>query len=167
MLDNNDFNTLKEINKIYTHKHMLSYYMGLIVKELLDRSIDHDNSKLTPEELDGYVKNGAILDNAVIGTQEYNDTLELMKKYNNIHYNRNRHHPEHFSNGIDDMNLIDIIEMFSDWCSVSDIKNTDVLEVMENVLFKRFDIDEQLCNVIKNTIIYLRNSNLESTKNGI
>jgi hypothetical protein len=30
------------------------------------------------------------------------------------HYENNRHHPEHFKNNIDDMNLIDLIEMLCD-----------------------------------------------------
>lgn len=147
---------LKETNKIYTHKHIVSHYINLAVKELANRGIDHDNSKLTPEELEGYVNYGPILDKAVIGTDEYNETLELMKKYNEIHYSRNRHHPEFFDNGVDDMNLIDILEMFCDWCAKSDEKNTNVIDIMDEVLLNRFGIDEQLGKVLKNTLRYLQ-----------
>ena len=158
MINNNDFNTLKEVNKIYTHKHIIANYIKEIINNLSSRALDHDNSKLTPEELEGYVKYGKILDNAVIGTQEYQETLELMDKYNQIHYKRNRHHPEYHANGVNDMNLIDIVEMFSDWCATSDYKNTDVVKVMEETLFERFGIDDQLGNILKNTIIYLRDN---------
>jgi len=36
------------------------------------------------------------------------------------HYALYRHHPEHFQNGIDDMNLIDLVEMFADWKASSE-----------------------------------------------
>ena len=31
------------------------------------------------------------------------------------HYANNRHHPEHWPNGINDMTLMDLIEMLADW----------------------------------------------------
>ena len=31
------------------------------------------------------------------------------------HYEDNCHHPEHYRNGIHDMNMVDLIEMLCDW----------------------------------------------------
>jgi len=36
------------------------------------------------------------------------------------HYKNNRHHPEHFNNGIDEMNLVDLIELLCDWKAASE-----------------------------------------------
>ena len=41
--------------------------------------------------------------------------MEAMQSFIEIHYAKNRHHPENHRNGIKDMTLVDLIEMLSDW----------------------------------------------------
>ena len=52
------------------------------------------------------------LRNMKYGDAEYEEHLKILDSSLKHHYSANRHHPEHFKNGIMDMHLIDIIEMF-------------------------------------------------------
>lgn len=97
------------------------------VKELLFKFADalkvrgknHDISKLEEPEFSIMAKNYASLRGTTYGTQEYNELLDKIKPALESHYAKNRHHPEHWPNGIKDMNLLDLIEMFVDWYSAT------------------------------------------------
>jgi hypothetical protein len=41
--------------------------------------------------------------------------MEELKPVLEHHYANNRHHPEHYKNGLNGVNLIDVIETFGDW----------------------------------------------------
>lgn len=67
------------------------------------------------------------------------------------HYAQYRHHPEHFDNSIDDMNLIDIVEMFCDWKAASERQlDGNLLKSIEKNA-DRFNIDPQLKHILINT----------------
>jgi hypothetical protein len=87
------------------------------------------------------------------GSDEYKDALAHMGEALKHHYENNRHHPEHFENGIDGMNLIDVIEMVCDWKAAAHMKgetpNMDYLA-------QRFKLSDQMRSVIDNTLVYLR-----------
>jgi hypothetical protein len=52
---------------------------------------------------------------------EYKGFLkELAPALDDHHYPKNRHHPEHFEDGMNDMNLLDLIEMLADWKAASE-----------------------------------------------
>jgi hypothetical protein len=69
------------------------------------------------------------------------------------HYANNRHHPEHFENGINGMNLLDVIEMVCDWKAAADLKG---VEPNLDYLAQRFGISDQLKNIIAATFGYFR-----------
>jgi len=72
------------------------------------------------------------------------------------HYGENRHHSEHFEHGIDDMNLIDIIEMFCDWYAATvRHENGDIFASL-NINKVRFNLSDQLFNIFNNTAKILR-----------
>lgn len=73
----------------------------------------------------------------------------LVQKALDHHYANNRHHPEHFEHGIEDMNLLDILEMVVDWDSSASCRGT---ELDTNYSFKRFKIEPQLQKIILNTL---------------
>lgn len=75
--------------------------MAILVERLITMSMSHDNSKLKSPEID-------ILERPDI-------TPEERKKFSTHHHKYNDHHPEHFKNGLRDMNLLNLIEMFCDW----------------------------------------------------
>jgi hypothetical protein len=68
------------------------------------------------------------------------------------HYRENSHHPEHYENGVDDMDLLDVIEMLCDWmAAVSRMKDGDIEKSIE-INADRFGISEQLKSILINTI---------------
>ncbi len=89
-------------------------------RELLFRGINHDRSKLqAPEKplFDRYPKPRG----DAYGSHEHKEILEgELRVAIDHHYANNRHHPEHHSDGVRGMNLIDVVEMFIDWLAHSD-----------------------------------------------
>ena len=74
-----------------------------------------------------------------------------MKTARQHHYAANRHHPEHFTKGIDDMTLIDIIEMLCDWKAASLRQNDGNLLKSIEINAQRFGYDDQLKRSFINT----------------
>lgn len=120
--------------------------------ELHRRALDHDQSKLHDPELDVFTVHHDKLGELEYGSPEYMQQLDVMTDALRNHYTKNRHHPEHFENGVDDMNLIDLVEMLCDWvASVRRSKNGDIYKSLE-VQRERFGISDQLMKVLKNTV---------------
>ena len=74
------------------------------------------------------------------------------------HYACNRHHPEHFENGVRDMNLIDAVEMLADWKAASE-RHADG-DILKSIALnaERFGYSEQLSDIMRNTVErYLKN----------
>jgi len=68
------------------------------------------------------------------------------------HYSKNRHHPEHWPNGIDDMTLIDLVEVLADWkASTAKNKNGNIRKSIE-INAKRFNMSPQLTKIFENTV---------------
>ena len=85
------------------------------------------------------------------GSPEYQESLNALKPALEHHYARNRHHPEHHKNGIDDMTLQDLIEMFCDWKAASERQNNgNILKSIETN-GERFQMSEQLIRIFENT----------------
>ena len=74
-----------------------------------------------------------------------------MKLAMNHHYAQNSHHPEHYDNGINDMDLIDLIEMICDWKAASE-RHADG-NIFESIKInkQRFNISDQLERIFINT----------------
>ena len=111
----------------------------------------HDRSKFEEPEKSTYDKYIPLLKNVKYGSDEYNEIRNKMhEEVLQHHYRENRHHPEHFENGVNDMNLIDIIEMVCDWYTTSLLSDTDFEKGLE-INCERFGINEQLAKIIFNT----------------
>lgn len=72
------------------------------------------------------------------------------------HYAACTHHPEHFKNGINDMNIFDILEMLLDWKASSERQNDGNIRKSIDIATDRFNINPQLKQVLENTCNYLR-----------
>ena len=133
---------------VMLHKGKVEKYMGSFAKFLITRAGNHDNSKLyAPIEkalFDEWTPN---LKRVEYGSREYKIALVKMGDGLALHYKNNRHHPEHFENGINDMTLIDIVEMVCDWMAAAE-KNGNYVDL--DGLAERFGISEQLVNIIAN-----------------
>jgi hypothetical protein len=133
------------------HIESVRNVLNAVIVELLKRGESHDQLKLEQPELSGFLTHTHKLGSTEYNSPEYKAMLEELKPTLAHHYANYRHHPEHFPNGLDDMNLVDIIEMFCDWkASTSRNKNGNLLQSIENNR-SRFRMSDQMINVFKNT----------------
>lgn len=122
-----------------------------VAKELMDRAIRHDSSKLKEPEKSLFDKMTPKLKNLTYGSEEYNKSLDELKPALDHHYANNSHHPEYYKNGIDDFTLIDLIEMFLDWKAASERhEDGDIFRSIE-INKNRFKMSNQLIRILNNT----------------
>ena len=139
-----EFETIKHIESVRK-------YLDICMMELLKRGSEHDGLKLKSPEAEIFIEYTPKLAESEYGSDEYKKNLEQMKIALDHHYENYRHHPEHFENGINDMNLIDIIEMFCDWKAATlRHENGNLLKSIE-INSNRFKYDEQLKQIFINT----------------
>lgn len=137
------------------HIQLVQQHMDEVLGDLTTRAFSHDYSKLNEPELSGYAGLSDALKGLTYGTPEHKAAFAPFKQVIDHHYAVNDHHPEHFKLGINGMNLLQLIEMVCDWKAAS-LRNSDTLADSLDVSFKRFGIDTQLANIIRNTVNELR-----------
>lgn len=136
-----------------TLKHALRVgeLMAQSIRELVDRSVSHDHSKTEDPELAVFNEFTPKLRESTYGSDEYKGFLAEMKVGLDHHYAANRHHPEHFENGIGDMTLVDLIEMLADWRAATERHADGSLVRSLAIQKERFGISDQLEAVLWNT----------------
>jgi len=139
--------------QVETMKHIekVRYYIKHITDRLAIRGINHDRIKLESPEVEVFAEHTDSLAGLQYGSEAYKASLKAMESTLAHHYANSRHHPEHFANGINDMNLVDIVEMLCDW-KASSLRHTDgnLLKSIETNA-ERFGYDEQLKQIFINT----------------
>jgi hypothetical protein len=148
MHDESKFKTLRHIETVRN-------YLNACIHELLSRAEKHDQSKLAPPEVDEYDKVTAKLRGVTFNSPEYKQFLIELEPILKHHYRENRHHPEHFKNGISDMNLIDLLEMLCDWKSSSLRHNDGNILKSIQVQQERFKYSDELKQILENTAKWL------------
>lgn len=136
--------TIKHIEKVRK-------YIGIFLKKLYYRGIEHDKQKLSEPEVNVFAEYTPKLSKSTYGSEDYQKFLTEMKPALEHHYANCRHHPEHFTNGIEDMNLVDIVEMFCDWKAASLRQNDGNLLKSIETNVARFGCNEQLKKILINT----------------
>lgn len=119
---------------------------------ILSRGVGHDKSKLESPEAEIFEKFTPLLKQTIYGSDEYRRFLVDMKPAVDHHYANNRHHPEHFVDGIDGMNLIDLVEMIVDWKAASLRHDSGDVTRSIDVNVERFGISPQLKRILINTV---------------
>jgi flagellar basal body rod protein FlgC len=126
--------------------------LSIFVSELVNRAGSHDKSKFGVEEKSAFDKITPLLKNTTYGSDGYKAALKEQKPAIDHHYQNNPHHPEHYKNGICDMNLVDLLEMLADWFAATKRHaNGDILKSLE-INTDRFEIGAQLHWILENTI---------------
>ena len=137
--------------KTWQHIQKVRKYIRFFTDRLITRGEKHDASKLQLPEVQLFAQHTEKLFEIEYGSDEYKAELESLKPALEHHYAVNCHHPEHYKNGISDMNLLDVIQMLCDWKASSErTRNGNLLKSIE-VNIKRFNIDEQLGQILINT----------------
>lgn len=133
------------------HSQRVGELMVQLIKEMLDRSMCHDRSKTESPELDVFNEFTPKLKHSTYGSNEYKGFLEAMGAGLKHHYEHNRHHPEHFANGVNNMTLVDLVEMLADWKAATErMKDGDLAASLE-IQRERFGLTYQLVRILRNT----------------
>jgi hypothetical protein len=144
--------TLKHIKEV-------AHTINLFKKELKKRAKNHDKSKMESPEVEIFDEYTPKLKGSTYGSDEYKEYLKEMKVALDHHYKNNQHHPEFHPSGIDSMNLIDIIEMFSDWVAATKRHEDGDMRRSLDINKTRFNMSDQLYNILLNTLVALEDSN--------
>lgn len=140
--------TLKHIKKV-------NNYLIDASTEILKRAKVHDNSKLEDPEKMTFDEMTPLLSSLKFGSPEYTESTKKMKPALDHHYKVNSHHPQHYDEGINGMNLFDLVEMFFDWKAAGErTKNGDIHKSIE-INAGRFGLSKQLRSIFENTANYL------------
>jgi hypothetical protein len=136
-----------------TLKHSLRVgeLMGQAIGELVQRSVQHDLSKTRDPELAVFNEFTPKLKHTTYGSDDYARYLTAMGEGLRHHYAANRHHPEHFQDGINDMTLLDLVEMLADWKAATERHADGDLATSLDIQQDRFTIDPQLLRILRNT----------------
>lgn len=151
---NNDQLSLEEkATNCETMKHirLVGRLLHLVATELLRRADVHDQSKLERPEVEMFTKFTAKLATSAYGSEEYNNFRKSMGPALAHHYANNDHHPEHFKGGIDDMNLVQLVEMLCDWKASSTRHNDGNIRKSIEINADRFGMSPQLVRILENT----------------
>lgn len=139
--------------KVETIKHIekVRHYIRIFTDALTTRGVKHDASKLESPELEVFTEVTPRLASLTYGTEEYDSSLKEIQVALDHHYASNRHHPEHFTKGIEDMTLVDIVEMLCDWKAASLRQHDGNLLKSIELNAQRFGYDDQLKKIFINT----------------
>jgi len=139
--------------RVETQKHIdkVRKYIRFFTDRLTSRGENHDASKMESPEIELFAEHTERLSAIEYGSEEYKKELDALKPALEHHYAVNRHHPEHFPNGINEMNLVDLVELIADWKASSERHNNGNLLKSIEINAKRFNIDDQLTQILLNT----------------
>lgn len=138
-------------HETFRHIERVRNLLNVVVCDLLARGEAHDQTKLVPPEVSLFTEMTGKLAGCTYGTKEYAGLLRQLKPALDHHYAHNRHHPEHHPNGVDDMTLSDLIEMFCDWKAASERHNDGDIRRSIEVNTDRFGLSPQLKRIFENT----------------
>ena len=114
------------------HKFWVSWYTLGFCWRMLIISLKHDFSKYKKDEREGFASIIGTLGKMTYPSNEYRNELTKIAAILTLHYKRNSHHPEHHTNRLYDMNILEIIEMAIDWrAAVRRMKNGNIYKSIE------------------------------------
>jgi hypothetical protein len=138
-------------NETFRHIERVRNLLNTCVVDLLKRAELHDQTKLESPEVEAFAEYTPKLATCTYGSDEYRGYLAAIKPALDHHYAHNRHHPEHHKNGVNDMNLLDLVEMLCDWKAASERHNDGNIRRSIEVNANRFGLSPQLVAILENT----------------
>jgi hypothetical protein len=137
--------------EVMQHVALVTTFIGKFIGHLNKRCIYHDKSKLVDPEVEIFAEADKLKD-ITFGSDEYKQALADLGPALDHHYEVNDHHPQHFEKGIEDMDLMQLTEMFFDWwASTSRHEDGDIMKSIE-INSERFGISPQLKRILENTV---------------
>lgn len=140
------------LSETYKHTKRVRHFLDTFIIDIIKRGQKHDESKFEDPELSMFSEHTFIYKNIEFGTDDYKKLMDEVKVAINHHHSKNRHHPEYWPNGVDDMTLVDLIEMIADWrAAVEKNKNGNINKSLE-INCAKYNISPQLKKIFENTI---------------
>lgn len=141
---------IKTLVNILKHQTEVSYLLRELARELQRRADIHDLSKFELDEFEGFHQLDVNRQHQreEYGSKKYESGVKIEAVQ--LHFSRNSHHIEHYSNGLDGMSFADVIEMLCDWevaRRTRDIE-TDMNKTWETRQ-KRFNLTDQQINFLR------------------
>lgn len=117
----------------YEHQKEVRNLMCAVAHILIERAHTHDDTKLRSPELEAFTEVNSGLAGLTYGSEEYQECLKKLGVSLAHHYKYNRHHPEHFEDGVRCMHFVDVVEMFCDWMAAATRHDDgDIMESIEH-----------------------------------
>jgi hypothetical protein len=137
-----------------TERHIARVRELLLLVELRlsHRAKEHDLSKLQEPEKSAFDELTPRLWESTYGSLEYEALRASMGEALAHHYAHNRHHPEHFPDGVLGMNLLDLVEMLCDWKAATERHADGDIRKSLVINAGRYKIPEPLARVLANTV---------------
>ena len=129
--------------------------LSTVARELISRGRTHDNSALGSPEIEVYHRFFSEYRKYKIGDPRKDEVFAQMAEAIGHHFQYNDHHPEHFENGINDMDLIQLMQFTADIMSWSEQEQVDIFEILPMIRDKCGMVD-QVYNLICNTITEIK-----------
>ncbi len=141
---------IKTLARILKHQSQVSFMLRDFARQLERRADIHDQSKLNPDELEGFcsLDMGRSHQKQEYGSESYEAGIKIDAV--KLHLSRNSHHPEYWQNGIDDMPFLDILEMLFDWEAARLERDT------ETDIDKTWEMRQKRFNLTDAQIVFLR-----------
>lgn len=136
--------TLEHIGKVQN-------YLTKAANELIRRGEIHDKSKLVAPEKEHFDRETPLLKELKYGSEDYLASCKRLKEALTHHYENNSHHPQYYEDGVDDMDLFDLIEMFYDWKASGERTADGNIYTSIGINSPRFGISKQLRKILTNT----------------
>jgi hypothetical protein len=137
-----------------TRQHIarVGHFLNKFIVDLIHRAEIHDASKLVEPELSGFAAHTGKLEKVGFGTPEYKELLDELKPTVDHHYSKNRHHPQHWKNGINDMTLLDLLEMLADWKAAGERNANGNIRKSIAINAEKYEMSPQLVKIFENTV---------------
>lgn len=133
------------------HVKRVNELLLTFVQGILDRAKIHDASKFKSPEKELFDEYTPILKTLKYGSPEFDECKKKLNVAIQHHYQHNTHHPEHYENGVNDMDLFDVVEMFFDWKAATErTKEGDIYQSIQ-INEERFGLSRQLAKIFENT----------------
>jgi hypothetical protein len=136
----------------YAHIQQVQHLLNIVIRDFLRRAEDHDQSKLAAPEVAAFDEFTPQLASSTYGSDEYKGFLAAMRPALAHHYAVNRHHPEHYPRGIQDMTLLDVVEMLCDWKAAVKRHATGSIDKSLEINQQRFGYSDELKQLFYNTV---------------
>lgn len=152
--DDRDFSAAKMRAREVTRKHVdrVSQLLNDAAAELKARGQRHDASKFEDVEIEPLARMQMVIDRegqAPYGSDEYKRRTRMLGPMLEHHYANNSHHPEHYADGVDGMDLFDLIEMFFDWKAASERGEESAMNL--TMACDRYGVAPQVARIFRNT----------------